>query len=250
MSEFGQKIGGNCSMKRLFFVFLFALTALSFAGCSSSDDDNGGSGGTPLAPETVIPSPDIEVPGISKSSISAERSIRYLFQKDSDRGNYFDILKKASAEEGWYCSDSGGLYCSRNTTIDGETYSIVVSESGENDDGKPEIRLNITYNGDKIPSESIFDKVDFHLEGAAKTKYSGYGVSYSFASSSYRSDYKNAYIEKLIEAGFEEDEGEYFKWGGSPAGGFPGSSYYWVELDENDQGSDFYLYIEHNADHL
>jgi hypothetical protein len=45
MSETDEKTWRKCFMRRVFFVFLFALTALVFTACSSSDDDNGGGNG-------------------------------------------------------------------------------------------------------------------------------------------------------------------------------------------------------------
>jgi hypothetical protein len=43
-------------MKRLFFVLLFALTALFFLGCSSSGGGGGGNGGGPIEGNVIIPS--------------------------------------------------------------------------------------------------------------------------------------------------------------------------------------------------
>jgi hypothetical protein len=236
-------------MKRLFFVLLFALTALVFTGCSSSDDDNGGSsggssgGGTPPAPETVIPSPDIEVPGISKSSYGAARFMRYYFPTNAAGDKYFDTLQ--SSGEGWNCSgtstSSDDRNCNKNTTIDGESYSISVYTHKFHDADKkePNIRLEISHSGtDNIPSESLFDEVDFHLEGAAEGRSFGYEVSYSFTSSSDRSKYQDAYIDELEKAGVEEDKeykGVYSK--------VVGGSYYDVEFNKKEQPGQFILTI-------
>jgi hypothetical protein len=227
MSEFGQKHGGKCFMRRVLFVFLFALTALSFAGCSSSDDDGGSGGGIPSLAD--VPSPDSIDADHPQSYSEASRSIRYELSAEA-RDAYYEELKG----DGWNCnrssSDPNNGNCWAGKTEGGVNYNLNVN-FWKNDQGDEiQFEQEISLSSSELPKESLsFEDFFPAAPSGSKINRKGYEVKYDFSDSDKRDDYLDTYISALTAKGFTKYEGYIYLNGTWTAGSFTGLV---VEFDE------------------
>jgi hypothetical protein len=215
-------------MKRLFFVLLFALTALFFTACSS-----GGSGGSsdPSLPaiEDVFPQP-VDLPDTTPvpSSFVPSRGKEYKVASQTVIDEYIDALSALA----WLTCDTASSYCYGSDTENSPNYDAYIS--GYESYGEYFIVIQLSTS-DVFIEDTLFANFP---PVSGSIEYDGMSFNYSFSADAEAGDYKDAYIELLEARGFTEDPsypGEYTK---KLSGGY--AAYFWYYL----YGTDLSLYTE------
>jgi hypothetical protein len=220
-------------MKRLFFVFLFALTALFFAACSSgggggssgSNDSNGGS--IPSIEDTFPQLGDLPDTTPVPSSFGSSRSKEYKVANQTVIDEYFDALSGLT----WLTCDASYEYCDSTYTESSQNYDISIN--GYERYGEYFIRIQLS--SDVSIEDTLFANLP-PVNGSIE--YGDMSFNYTFSANAEVEEYKDAYIELLEAKGFTEDTsypGSYTK---NLSGGYV--AYFECYLyDEN-----LYLYTE------
>jgi hypothetical protein len=191
-------------MRRLFSVFLFVLTAITFSACSDSDsDDNGDYSPSTLTLETVFPQPGSLPPGAPEPDqiSNLSKTIRYKVSWDV----YYAYYNELAAGSGLTCANyiCSGTYTELwryySVKADLQTYSSVT--------GTTDFYIELSVYGfvSEIPDAAfdVFpevpgDKIEESME-----------VKYAFDTDAAAGQYIEGYISILN--GFEESGGVYTK---------------------------------------
>jgi hypothetical protein len=196
-------------MKRLFFVCLFALTALWFTACSS-DDDNGAAASFPSAESSIaFPTPG-DTDFAPSQFASSSRYVQYAVGGKEYNDHYTRLAKDSTI---WTCStDTSGNYDRSCNKIPVSGIFIYYSASFRVNDGEPTITLSVsnTVQSATLPDIALFN--EFAITGTELSN--GYTVAYDFgnvvgnavdSSNSRMADFQAFYTSKLVKEGFEED---------------------------------------------
>jgi hypothetical protein len=185
-------------MKHFFFVFLFALAALFFTACSSSDEND--NGGIPAVPDPK------SVNGFPGGYQSASRTKTY----PAAGQGAFDAYKAAWEERGdvWTCDAAIGR-CVAAVSVGGVPYDFKAYMFIDSL-GSYYIALSIhRASTATLPSGSIFES---SLPPVAdEASKNGYGFSLVFADAQARDTYKTAYIAALTNNTFTLQGSSYYK---------------------------------------
>jgi hypothetical protein len=182
-------------MKHLFFVLLFALTALFFTACSSGG--SGGGSSNPSLPSIEDTFPQLgDLPDTTPvpSSFGSEHSKEYKVANQTVIDNYIDALSALT----WLTCDPDYSYCDGTDTESSPNYDAQIS--GYESYG--EYFIDIRLYGDVFIEDTLFTNLP-PVNGSIESDDMNF--NYTFAANADAEDYKDAYIELLEARGFTGD---------------------------------------------
>jgi hypothetical protein len=215
-------------MKHLFFVLLFALTALFFTACSSGGSGSGNNGGSIPSIEDTFPQlGDLPDTTPVPSSFSSDHRKEYKVANQTVIDEYIDALSALI----WLTCDTASGYCYGTDTENSPNYDANIS--GYNHYG--EYFISIQLSSGVFIEDTIFANLPA-VSGSIESD--SINFAYTFSADAEAEEYKDAYIELLEARGFTEDLSSPREYTLNLSGGYAAYFDYYL-YEEN-----LYLYTE------